>query len=62
MHCVAENQAIQKLCAKHSLIARNIYGDVEVEMKLPKPTWRSLFRESIARQHNWYQLLKEKLA
>ena len=60
MHCVAENQAIQKLCAKHHLIARNIYGDVEIEMKLPKPTWRSLYRESISRQHNWYHFLKEK--
>jgi GNAT superfamily N-acetyltransferase len=62
MHCVNENQAIQKLCAKHNLITRNVYGDVEVEMKLPEPTWRSLFREGIQRQANWYSFMQKSFS
>lgn len=60
MHCVVENHAIRRLCDRHQLTIRNIYGDVEAEMSLPRANWRSVVKESIQRQTNWYFLLCEK--
>lgn len=54
MHCVAENHAIQRLCRKNHLTFRNSYGDIEGSMQLPRVSWKSLFRETVQRQANWY--------
>jgi RimJ/RimL family protein N-acetyltransferase len=58
MHCVVENQAIRQLCHQHGLIAKNRYGDIQGEMSLPKPTWRSLYKEYFQRQTNWFYFLR----
>jgi RimJ/RimL family protein N-acetyltransferase len=58
MHCIVENGPIRKLCQKHGLIARNVYGDIEATMNLPKSNWISVYREAIQRQANWYYYLK----
>jgi len=61
MHCVVENQVIQRLCEKHQLTICNTYGDIVGEMKLPKANWRSMLQESIQRQANWYYFVRECL-
>ncbi len=61
MHCVIENQAIRYLCSKHGLQSRNIYGDIEGHMRLPRANWRSLWREYWQRQTNWYYFVQERL-
>jgi GNAT superfamily N-acetyltransferase len=61
MHCVIENQAIRHLCVKHGLQSRNIYGDVEGHMRLPKANWRSLWKEYWQRQANWYHFIDERI-
>ena len=61
MHCVIENQAIRYLCDKHGLQSRNIYGDVEGYMRLPKANWRSLWKEYWQRQANWYYFVGERI-
>ena len=58
MHCIVENSPIRKLCQKHGLIARNVYGDIEATMNQPKSNWISVYREAIQRQANWYYYLK----
>ena len=59
MHCIIENQPIQRLCDKHNLASRNMYGDLDAVMRLPKPTWASLVKENIQRQANWYYFLRK---
>jgi len=61
MHCVVENLAVRHLCNQHGLSSKNIYGDVEGQMRLPKANWRSLWKEYWQRQANWYYFLEERI-
>ena len=54
MHCLGWNKPIQHLCHKHGLETRNMYGDSEVEMKLPPANWVTVNKEFYIKQRNWY--------
>jgi RimJ/RimL family protein N-acetyltransferase len=54
MHCLGWNKPIQHLCHKHGLETRNMYGDSEVEVKLPPATWLTISKEFYTGQRNIY--------
>lgn len=56
MHCLGWNKPIQHLCHKHGLETKNMYGDSEVEMKLPPANWVTINREFCIKQRNWYHM------
>ena len=56
MHCLGWNKPIQHLCYKHGLETKNIYGDSEVEMKLPPANWVTINKEICTKQRNWYHM------
>jgi RimJ/RimL family protein N-acetyltransferase len=55
MHCLGWNKPIQHLCHKHGLETRNMYGDSEVEVKLPPANWVTINREFCIGQRNIYR-------
>jgi RimJ/RimL family protein N-acetyltransferase len=54
MHCLGWNKPIQHLCHKHGLETKNMYGDSEVEMKLPPANWITINKEICTKQRNLY--------
>ena len=52
MHCLGWNKPIQHLCHAHGLETKNMYGDSEVEMKLPPGNWITLNKEICIKQRN----------
>lgn len=56
MHCLGWNKPIQHLCHKHGLETKNMYGDSEVEMKLPPANWVTINKEICIKQRNWYHM------
>jgi GNAT superfamily N-acetyltransferase len=60
MHCLGWNKPIQHLCHKHGLETKNIYGDSEVEMKLPPANWVTLNKEFSIKQRNLYHMFLQK--
>ena len=56
MHCLGWNKPIQHLCHKHGLETKNMYGDAEVEMKLPPANWVTINKEICIKQRNWYHM------
>jgi GNAT superfamily N-acetyltransferase len=56
MHCLGWNKPIQHLCHKHGLETKNMYGDSEVEMKLPPANWVTINKEFCIKQRNWYHM------
>jgi GNAT superfamily N-acetyltransferase len=56
MHCLGWNKPIQHLCYKHGLETKNMYGDSEVEVKLPPANWITINREFCIKQRNWYHM------
>jgi RimJ/RimL family protein N-acetyltransferase len=60
MHCLGWNKPIQHLCRKHGLETKNMYGDSEVEVKLPPGNWATLSREFAIKQHNMYHTFLQK--
>ena len=54
MHCLGWNKPIRHLCHKHGLEPKNVYGDSEVEMKLPPANWVTINKEICINQRNWY--------
>jgi GNAT superfamily N-acetyltransferase len=52
MHCLGWNKPIQHLCHKHGLETKNMYGDSEVEMKLPPGNWITINKEICIKQRN----------
>ena len=60
MHCLGWNKPIQHLCHKHGLKTQNMYGDSEVEMKLPPANWVTINKEFCIKQRNWYHTFLQK--
>ena len=60
MHCLGWNRPIQHLCHKHGLETKNMYGDSEVEVKLPPANWVTINREFCIKQRNWYHMFLQK--
>ena len=60
MHCLGWNKPIQHLCHKHGLETKNMYGDSEVEMKLPPANWVTINKEICTKQRNWYHMFLQK--
>jgi RimJ/RimL family protein N-acetyltransferase len=56
MHCLGWNKPIQHLCHKHGLETKNMYGDSEVEVKLPPANWVTINKEFCIKQRNWYHM------
>lgn len=56
MHCLGWNKPIQHLCHKHGLTTKNMYGDSEVEMKLPPANWVTINKEYSIKQRNLYHM------
>jgi len=54
MHCLGWNKPIQHLCQKHGLETHNMYGDSEVEMKLPPADWITINKEICIKQRNLF--------
>lgn len=54
MHCLGWNKPIQHLCHKHGLETKNMYGDSEVELRLPPGNWVTLNKEICTKQRNLY--------
>ena len=54
MHCLGWNKPIQHLCHKHGLETKNMYGDSEVEMKLPPANWVTINKEICIKQRNLF--------
>ena len=54
MHCLGWNKPIKHLCHKHGLETKNMYGDSEVEMKLPPANWVTINKEFCIKQRNLY--------
>lgn len=60
MHCLGWNKPIQHLCHKHGLDTKNMYGDSEVEMRLPPGNWITLNKEICNKQRNIYHKFLQK--
>ena len=60
MHCLGWNKPIQHLCHKHGLETKNMYGDSEVEMKLPPANWVTINKEICIKQRNLYHMFLQK--
>jgi GNAT superfamily N-acetyltransferase len=60
MHCLGWNKPIQHLCRKHGLETRNMYGDSEVEVKLPPANWVTINKEFCTTQRNLYHKFLQK--
>lgn len=56
MHCLGWNKPIQHLCRKHGLETKNMYGDSEVEVKLPPANWITINKEFCIKQRNMYHM------
>jgi len=56
MHCLGWNKPIQHLCYKHGLETKNMYGDSEVEVKLPPANWVTINKEFCIKQRNMYHM------
>ena len=56
MHCLGWNKPVQHLCHKHGLTTKNMYGDSEVEVKLPPANWITINKEFCIKQRNWYHM------
>ena len=54
MHCLGWNKPIQHLCHKHGLETKNMYGDSEVEVRLPPANWITLNKEFCIKNRNIY--------
>ena len=54
MHCLGWNNPIKHLCYKHGLKTQNMYGDTEVEVKLPPSNWVTINKEFCTNQRNIY--------
>ena len=54
MHCLGWNKPIQHLCRKHGLETKDMYGDSEVEMKLPPANWITINKEFCIKNRNIY--------
>jgi len=54
MHCLGWNKPIKHLCHKHGLEPKNMYGDSEVEMKLPPANWVTINKEFCIKNRNIY--------
>jgi len=59
MHCLAYNSAIRRLCSKHGLKTRSMFGESEVEMQLPPANILTLAKESAIKQRNFYTTVAE---
>ena len=60
MHCLGWNKPIQHLCHKHGLETKNMYGDSEVEVKLPPANWVTINKEFCIKQRNLYHMFLQK--
>ena len=60
MHCLGWNKPIQHLCYKHGLETKNMYGDSEVEVKLPLANWVTINKELVTTQRNMYYMFLQK--
>jgi RimJ/RimL family protein N-acetyltransferase len=60
MHCLGWNKPIQHLCHKHGLSTQDMYGDSEVEMKLPPANWITINKEICIKQRNVYHKFLQK--
>jgi GNAT superfamily N-acetyltransferase len=60
MHCLGWNKPIQHLCYKHGLETKNMYGDSEVEVKLPPANWVTINKEFCIKQRNMYHMFLQK--
>jgi GNAT superfamily N-acetyltransferase len=59
MHCLSWNQPIKHLCHKHGLNTTSMYGESEVRVELPPPTFGSLVKEATTKQTQiWYMMLE----
>lgn len=61
MHCLSWNQPIKHLCAKHGLAMSSMYGETEVKVELPPPTFQSLVKEATTKQTQLWHLMLEKI-
>lgn len=59
MHCLGWNKPIQHLCHKYGLETQNMYGDSEVEVKLPPANWATINKEFCIKQRNLYHVFLE---
>ena len=59
MHCLGWNDPIRHLCHKHGLETQNMYGDSEVEMKLPPANWITVNKEICTKQRNLFHTFLE---
>ena len=60
MHCLGWNKPVQHLCHKHGLETKNMYGDSEVEVKLPPANWITINKEFCIKQRNIYHMFLQK--
>lgn len=59
MHCLSWNQPIRHLCAKHGLAMTSEYGETEVKVGLPPPSFASLVKEATTKQSQlWYAMIE----
>lgn len=61
MHCLSWNQPIKHLCTKHGLQMSSMYGETEVKVILPPPTFTSLIRETTNKQSQLWHVMLENL-
>lgn len=52
MHCLDRNTVIKHLCQKHGLETCNMFGDSEVKMQLPPPSFVSVGKEISIKNRN----------
>lgn len=55
MHCLRENEAMQKLARRHSAQLTMILGDVEGQLQLPWPSPASLAREVMGETDGYFR-------
>lgn len=62
MHCLSWNQPIKHLCHKHGLQTTSMYGESEVKVELPPPTFQSLVKEATTKQTQlWHMVLEHMI-
>lgn len=61
MHCLSWNQPIKHLCHKHGLNTTSMYGESEVRVELPPPTFGSLVKEATTKQTQIWAMMLENI-
>ena len=56
MHCLSWNQPIRHLCNKHRLESKSMFGESEVQLELPPPTFITLAKEASIKNRNMFHM------